>query len=117
MLADRDAEVAAGKNKADLERRLEMKFQEIVASLAGGDLTSLSVKTLTKIHEQAEAAIGEWRNHASAHYHAEPRTPLERLCKDHFDIWIKIEGGTESYINTFDDDDLDDLDLDDAGAG
>ena len=35
MLAVRDAEVAAGKSKADLEHRLDMKFQEIVASLAG----------------------------------------------------------------------------------
>ncbi len=120
VLAFRDAEVVAGERKADLERRLEMKFEQIVVSLAGGTFTSLSAKTLTKLHEQAEAAIKKWRDHAASNHHAEPRSPLERLIRDYQDIEIEIEGGTRHAVRlrrlfgittTIEDDD-DDRDFD-----
>jgi hypothetical protein len=114
MLAIRDAEPAAGKSKADIEHRLDMKFQEIVASLACearlGDLTSLSAERLIDLHDEAEAEIEEWRDHAASDHHAEPRTPIERLCKDHQDIEMEIERGPDDVqqsINAVDDDDFD----------
>jgi hypothetical protein len=124
LLAVHDTEVAADKKRADIERRLEMKFQEIVASLACGDLTSLSTDRVLELHEVAEAAIKKWRDHTATDYYAEPKTPIERLCKDLDDLETELEGARR--ISTFEDDDEalldealfaghhDDDDLDDA---
>jgi HicB family len=109
-LADRDAEVAAGENKAELERRRDQKFQEIAASLAGAEITSLSARKVIEIEEKADAAIAAWCNHAASHYHAEPRTLLERLCKEHVDLDTELEG--VQRLDTFEDDNGRDFDDD-----
>jgi len=111
LLDDRDAEVAVDKKRADLERSKEAKFEEIVLSLAGGDVT-LSADKLIELQELAEAVIEKWRNRAASDHHAEPRTALERLCKNYCDIEDEIEGST-ARIETFEDDDfalLDEID-------
>src|SRR5437870_8401672 len=82
LLAVHDGEVAAEKRKADLERRRELKFDEIVLALAGSELAGLSADKVTDLHYVAEAAIEKWRNRTASNYYAEPKTPLERLCKE-----------------------------------
>lgn len=86
-------EVAGDKERADLERRREMKFREVVALLADGDVTSLTADKLLPLHERAEAAIGKWRERALSPHHAEPRTPIERLCRAYCDIEMEIDRG------------------------
>src|SRR5258706_7348751 len=60
-LAAHDAEVAARERKQDLESRIESKFQEIMASLAGGDLTGLKAAAFARLQEKAEATIAKGR--------------------------------------------------------
>jgi hypothetical protein len=90
-----EAEVTAETRKADLEQRLDLKFEEIVSYLAAkakvGDRIKLSADKLAELHKKAESAIEKWQVHAASNYGAEPRTLLERLCKDHCDIEEKIE--------------------------
>src|SRR5882762_6302259 len=62
MLDTRDAEIAARQRKQDLESRIERKFQEIMASLAGGDLTGLKAAAFARLQEKAEAALAKWRD-------------------------------------------------------
>jgi hypothetical protein len=108
LLAFRDAEVAAGKRKADLERRRDQKFWEIVVAMAGaatlGDITLSKADAQIELEERATAAIAKWRERTTAFYHAEPRTPLERLCKEHEDLEVEIEGVQQT--DTFDDEGL-----------
>jgi hypothetical protein len=67
-LAVRDAEVAADKKRTDLERRLEMKFNEIVVLLARGDITSLSARAQINLQEKAEGALAKWRHHTATFF-------------------------------------------------
>src|SRR5215471_7268449 len=91
MLDARDAEGAADKRRAALERHLELKFDEIVVLLAGGDIAGLSADKLIDLHDLAEAAIRRWRDHTATYYHAEPRTPIERLAKEYDDIETELQ--------------------------
>ena len=100
-LAAHDAEVAARERKQDLESRIESKFQEIMASLAGGDLTGLKAAAFARLQEKAEAVLAKWRDYAGSDHHAEPRTPLERLCQKHEDLEAELEGARR--ISTFGD--------------
>ncbi len=104
MLNARDAEVAADKRRAALEQHLELKFDEIVVLLAGGDIAGLSADKLTDQHDLAEAAIQRWRDHTATYYHAEPRTPIEHLCKAYDDIEAELQR-VPTVIRTFKDDD------------
>jgi hypothetical protein len=122
-LAVRDAEVAAGKRKADLDRRLEMKLEEIVVVLAAegklGDRAKLASEKQIELEEKAQSAIEAWRNRAAVDHYARPRTPLEQLCSDYLDIETEIrEGIPEDRSDYFqiqlDDADRDDDELDDA---
>ena len=78
-LAVRDAEVAAGKRKADLDRRLEMKLEEIVVVRAAegklGDRAKLASEKQIELEEKAQSAIEAWRNRAAVDHYARPRTP------------------------------------------
>jgi hypothetical protein len=123
LLAFHDAEVTADKKKADLEQRLEMKFAELVETLAGaarlGDVTLSKADAQIELEEQATAAITKWRDHMATFHHAEPRRPLERLCRDYCDIEDEIDGGAVKGIDTsfeiqIDDTDPDDDEFDDA---
>jgi predicted DNA-binding protein len=118
MLDTRDGEVAADKKRMNLEQRLEMKFEEIVVSLAGGDITSLSADKRIDLHYVAEAAIKKWRDHTATNYYAEPKTPIERLAKDYCAIEADLEDAQRIGVDTFEEDDGldfdDDDDLDDA---
>lgn len=111
-----DAEVAANKNKADLEQRREMKYEEIVQFLAGqsevGDVSKLSADQRIDLDEAANIAIEKWRSHSSSNYHAEPRTPLDRLCKEFSDVEDEISGGAHPANKPFEID-IDDLEFDD----
>jgi hypothetical protein len=117
-LAARDVEVAASKRKADLERRRDQKFWEIVTAMAGaatlGDITLSKADAQIELEEQATVAIAKWRGRTTTFYHAEPRTPLERLCKEHEDIEAEIEGAQR--LDTFYDEGLADPD-DDLDGG
>jgi hypothetical protein len=104
LLAARDTEIAAGKKRADLERRRDLKFEEIMTSLAGGDLTSLTAQAFIKLQEKAEAPIEKWRNHTATFHHAEPRSPIEVLCRDYCDLETELEG--VRAIGTFGDEGL-----------
>jgi hypothetical protein len=114
MLDTRDAEIAARQRKQDLESRIERKFQEIMASLAGGDLTGLKAAAFARLQEKAEAALAKWRDYAQTFSHAEPRSPIERLAKDYQDIETELERAQR--INTFGDEGLADPD-DDLDGG
>jgi hypothetical protein len=100
-LAAHDAEVAARERKQDLESRIESKFQEIMASLAGGDLTGLKAAAFARLQEKAEATIAKWRAYAQTFSHAEPRSPIELLCRDYCDLEAKLEDVRQ--IHTIDD--------------
>jgi hypothetical protein len=113
-LAARDGEVAAAKDKAELEHRQAMLFQEIMASLAGGDLTGLKAAAFARLQEKAEAALAKWRDYAGSDHHAEPRSRLEALCKEHDDIEAELEGAQR--LDTFYDEGLADPD-DDLDGG
>jgi hypothetical protein len=121
MLDTRDAEVAADRKRADLERHLEMKFGELVEALAGGNIAGLKADKLIELEELAEAEIEKWRDYAASDCHAAPRTPRERICKEHDDIETELQRAPP-VISTFEDDDealldealFDDGDLDDA---
>jgi hypothetical protein len=110
-LAAHDAEVAARERKQDLESRMERKFQEIMASLVGGDLTGLKAAAFARLQEKAEAALAKWRDYAGSDHHAEPRSRLEALCKEHDDIDAEIEGARR--ISTFGDEGMAGCDPDD----
>jgi hypothetical protein len=111
MLDTRDAKIAARERKQDLESRMERKFQEIMASLVGGDLTGLKAAAFARLQEKAEAALAKWRDYAGSDHHAEPRSRLEALCKEHDDIDAEIEGARR--ISTFGDEGMAGCDPDD----
>jgi hypothetical protein len=111
MLDIRDGEVAADKKRADLEHRLSLKFDELVAALAGGDLTGLKAAAFARLQEKAEAALAKWRDYAGSDHHAEPRTLLERLCLEHGDLEAELEGARR--ISTFGDEGMAGCDPDD----
>jgi hypothetical protein len=108
LLAVHDAEVAAGKRKADIERRRDLKFWEIVVAMAGavplGDITLSKADVQIELEELATAAIAKWRERTATFHHAEPRTPLERLCKEHEDLEAELEGAQR--LDTFYDEGL-----------
>jgi hypothetical protein len=112
MLDIRDAEIAARERKQDLESRIERKFQEIMASLADGDITGLKAAAFARLQEKAEAALAKWRDYAQTFSHAEPRSPIELLCRDYFDLEAELEDAQQ--IKTFGDEGLD-YDQDDDG--
>jgi hypothetical protein len=114
MLDIRDGEIAADKKRAGIEDRLNLKFDEIMASLAGGDLTGLNAATFARLQEKAEAALAKWRDYARTFSHAEPRSPIELLCRDYCDIETELEGVPR--IDTFGDEGLADPD-DDLDGG
>jgi hypothetical protein len=124
-LAASDARIAAGKKRAELELRREMKLEAIVSALAAGakvDRTSSAADQRIELDEQAEGEIEKWRSRAASDYHAGPRTPLERLCRDYCDIEDEIDGGAVKGIDTsfeiqIDDADPDDDELDDVPDG
>jgi hypothetical protein len=101
MLDTRDAEIAARERKQDLESRIERKFQEIMVSLAGGDLTGLKAAAFARLQEKAEAVLAKWRDYAGSDHLAEPRSRLEALCKEHEDLEAELEGARR--ISTFGD--------------
>jgi hypothetical protein len=124
-LAVRDAEVASGKRKADFDRRLEVKFEEIVVVLAAegklGDRSKLASEKQIELEEKAQSAIEDWTKRTAVDHYARPRTPLEQLCSDYLDIETEIaEGIPEDRSDYFqiqlDDVDPDDDELDDADA-
>jgi hypothetical protein len=98
-LAKRDTKGVAEKRKAELERQLDVKFEAIVSYLAAkagvGDRTTLSADKRIALDEKADSALDKWRDHAASNYGAEPRTPLESLCKDYSGVEDEIEGGAQ----------------------
>jgi hypothetical protein len=123
-LAVRDAEVANNKKRAELERRHDMKYEAIVSVLAAEaqiDRTSMAADQRVELDELAQTEIEKWRSRAASDYYADPRTPIERLCKEYCDIDNEIDGGAVKGIDTsfeiqIDDTDPDDDELDDANA-
>lgn len=113
MLDTRDGEVAADERKAGVERRRDLKFHEIMVSLAGSDITTLSARAQIKLQEKADAAIKKWRDHTATFYHAEPRTSTERLCRGYLDIEQEIDDA--QALDTFGDEGLADPDDPDDG--
>jgi hypothetical protein len=92
MLDIRDGEIAADKKRASLEHRLNLKFDELVAALAGGNLASLSADKRIELHYVAEDAIKKWCDRVATYYHAQPKTPIERLAQNYRDLEAELEG-------------------------
>jgi hypothetical protein len=66
VLAYRDARGAAEKKRADIERRRDMKIEEIVSLVATrdkvGDRVKLASEKQIELEEKAQSAIEDWRN-------------------------------------------------------
>jgi len=124
VLAYRDAKGAAERRKADIDRRLDMKFEAIVSVLAAEakiDRASTAADRRVEFDELAEAAIEQRRDHAATYYHAKPRTSVEALCRDYLAVEEELDGVAVTGIDTsfeiqLDDADPDDGELDDADA-
>jgi len=100
-----DAEVAVNEKMAGIERRLQTKFEEIVVSLAGGDL-ALSARERVDFEAAADIAISKWRDRVATFFYAKPGTLLERLCQQHDDIEAELEDAKR--LDTFGDEAIDD---------
>src|SRR5258705_109705 len=104
VLAFHDAEVAADEKRKDLERLLQMKFEEIVTALAGGDL-ALSARERVDFEAAADIALSKLRDPTGRFFNANPATLLERLCQQHDDIEAELEDAKR--LDTFGDEALD----------
>jgi hypothetical protein len=121
----RDAAGAASKRKADLDSRRDAKYEAIVSALAlaiKSDRTSSAADQRVELDELTETVIEKWRSRAGSDYHAEPKTPLERLCAEYLAIEDEIDGIAVSGIDSsfeiqIDDADPGDDELDDAPDG
>jgi hypothetical protein len=117
VLAYRDARGAAEKKKAGIERRLDMKIEEIVSLVATrdkvGDRAKLASEKQIELEEKAQSVIEDWRNRTAVDHYARPRTPLEQLCSDYLDIETEIREGIPEDRSDYFQIQLDDADPDD----
>jgi uncharacterized protein (DUF1778 family) len=81
----------------------EAIFQEILAVLAVqqklGDLATLTGRTLTQLESAADKELENWRLHECTYGITEPKTKLERLCKEHQDLGEEAHRIRNKQIN------------------
>jgi hypothetical protein len=97
---------------AALERQRDDKYQEILEAIAGelklGKYDTLSEEDQERVEDEADAASDRWIEEVESTPRA-PKTPLEKLLAEHYEIMMKIPDDEDDE----EDDDEDDEDEDD----
>jgi len=80
---------------AEIRYQQEAKFEEILAALAVqqkiGDLATLTARTRTQLESTADKELEKWRFQEVSHGITKPKTELERLCKEFYDLVEEAE--------------------------
>src|SRR5262249_14876413 len=91
-LAIRDAESRKREDIAALDRKIDMKWEEMIAVLAAknglGDLASLAAKDRVTLEEEVDGALVDWDNEAND---KKPKSDLDRLRKEYNDLNDEID--------------------------
>jgi hypothetical protein len=94
---------------AALERQRDDKYQEILEAIASelklGKFDTLSEEDQERVEDEADAASDRWIEEIETKPRA-PKTPLEKLLNEHYEIMMKIP-----------DDEYDDEDHEEEGEG
>jgi hypothetical protein len=105
---------------AALERQRDDKYEEILEAIASelklGKYNTLSEKDQERVEDEADAASDRWIEEIETQPRA-PRTPLEKLLNEHYEIMMKIpdDDDEEDYEDEEEDEDEDE-DEDKKGA-
>jgi hypothetical protein len=112
-LAIRNAESRKREDIAALDRKIDMKWEEMIAVLAAkqglGDLASLAAKDRLTLEEEVDRALVNWDNEA---HDKKPKSDLDRLCKEYNDLNDEIDRVRNKGYDT--DPTLSDMDLDEG---
>jgi predicted DNA-binding protein len=88
---------------AEFRIKQEAKFEEILAELAVqqklGDLAMLTSRTRTQLESAADKELEKYRLQELSHGISEPKTKLERLCKEFRDLVDEAEHIRKEEIN------------------
>jgi uncharacterized protein (DUF1778 family) len=88
---------------AEIRCEQEAKFEEILAALAVqlnlGALATLTARTRTQLESAADKESEKWRLHEVRYGITEPKTKLERLCKEFYDLVEEAERIRNEEVN------------------
>src|SRR5262245_42249031 len=78
---------------AALERQRDDKYEEILEAIASelklGKFNTLSEEDQERVEDEADAASDRWIEEVETNPRA-PKTPLEKLLNEHYEIMMKI---------------------------
>jgi hypothetical protein len=103
ILHVQELQAKAQSEIAEIRHEQEAKFEEILAALAVqqklGDLATLTERTRTQLESAADQELEKWRLQQLRYGVTEPKTQLERLCKEFLGLVDEAESIRNEEIN------------------